>query len=233
MKKSTKFFIGMSSALVLGLSGFGVGLAIAPDTNTAQSVTEEDKAYIEELENQLSDITEDYNQLKEDFNNISTEINGATLTKDYSYIILSVWYDNMSLDLREENFDEGGYFPDVESLKENINFIFMQFDEPLQIYNNAIEEGKGQLMYNINDTYTIRIDGISAWFEIPNEQINLPANIPLEMKIKVNGVEINREELDSYLTDNMGYNTRFEFVENDLGEITDVIYNVNIFSVEV
>lgn len=233
MKKTTKFFIGMSSALVLGLSGFGVGLAIAPDTNTAQSVTEEDKAYIEELENQLQDITEDYNQLKEDFNNISTEINGATLTKDYSYIILSVWYDNMSLDLREENFDEGDYFPDVESLKENINFIFMQSDEPLQIYNNALAEGKGQLMYNINDTYTIGIDGISAWFEIPNEQINLPANIPLEMKIKVNGVEVDREELDNYLTDNMGYNTRFEFIENELDEVTKVIYNVNIYSVEV
>lgn len=241
MKKSTKFFIGMTSALVIGLGGFGVGLLTAPDSKTAQSVTEGDKSYIEELENKLTDLQEDYNltneknqqlenelaDLQEDFDNVSINMENAILTKIDTWNALNIGGGL----LRE--WGAVGYYPDVEGIKSGINNEIEFYQNASNYYNN--DPGM-PIAYETYDEYSLQMTVTDfpqmIGGSILRESIQLPQYVKLSLRITVNGDEVSQEEYESYLTANMSYYTKAVIEKNEAGEVTGVVWEINIFTVE-
>lgn len=207
MKGITKFIVGMSSALVVGIAGFGIGVAVAPDNAKANP---NDQAYIEELENKLDQMIKDYNE-------ITKPMDGAVLKLVGTFARLrgTDGVETISMMGSEDS-------PSNLGVSDGSGTIY-QVNRDIERINKLKEfqskEGS-ELSLHLYDTYVLEMNGetFELGYGFENKVIEISKDTVFDISLKLDGVEFEESELSDKIVEGSEYitDTKINYtIEND------------------
>ena len=207
MKGITKFIVGMSSALVVGIAGFGIGVAVAPDNAKANP---NDQAYIEELENKLDQMIKDYNE-------ITKPMDGAVLKLVGTFARLrgTDGVETISMMGSEDS-------PSYLGVSDGSGTIY-QVNRDIERINKLKEfqskEGS-ELSLHLYDTYVLEMNGeiFELGYGFENKVVEISKDTVFDISLKLDGVEFEESELSDKIVEGSEYitDTKINYtIEND------------------